>query len=328
MGGHVSDLIPCTFVLQLLGLIIHLMVNIWDVNKHYYIYIIIIIIIYIQGQGQGGVIGWKRSGQIPAFGDWEHVNQLPITQYFESARDAGLVRHHLTHTACTSSTAPSAAFSSGEHCCHQLQPDHGCLQLQLDPPASWDLYATAHHSTHWLPPPPPLKKAGRRGREKRRVSGVHQQEEVAWPTREAAAAATPRTTLRRRKQQRPLRQAAAAAAAAAARKKVFDFDVTVEQQQQQQLSSASASSSSSSSLLYTSAASASSNKRHPTASSAAGTGNHPIKDTVGVAYAPPHHPPPRSSKAVDEDLYKIPPHLLRSSHRVKLIKQYSSRSPF
>nr|KJB82497.1 hypothetical protein B456_013G198900 [Gossypium raimondii] len=34
----------------------------------------------------------KRSGQIPAFGDWDHANEFPITQYFESAREAGLIR--------------------------------------------------------------------------------------------------------------------------------------------------------------------------------------------------------------------------------------------
>ncbi|TYH91581.1 hypothetical protein ES332_A13G125400v1 [Gossypium tomentosum] len=33
----------------------------------------------------------KRSGQIPAFGDWDHATELPITQYFESAREAGLI---------------------------------------------------------------------------------------------------------------------------------------------------------------------------------------------------------------------------------------------
>lgn len=35
----------------------------------------------------------KRSGQIPAFGDWEYANDLPITQYFECARQAGLIRY-------------------------------------------------------------------------------------------------------------------------------------------------------------------------------------------------------------------------------------------
>ncbi|CAI9759264.1 unnamed protein product [Fraxinus pennsylvanica] len=34
---------------------------------------------------------WK-SGQIPAFGDWDKANELPITQYFECARQAGLMR--------------------------------------------------------------------------------------------------------------------------------------------------------------------------------------------------------------------------------------------
>ncbi|KAK3418211.1 hypothetical protein EUGRSUZ_H04158 [Eucalyptus grandis] len=34
---------------------------------------------------------WK-SGQIPAFGDWDHANELPITRYFECARQAGLLR--------------------------------------------------------------------------------------------------------------------------------------------------------------------------------------------------------------------------------------------
>ncbi|KAF8393944.1 hypothetical protein HHK36_020146 [Tetracentron sinense] len=35
---------------------------------------------------------WKRS-QIPAFGNWDYANDLPITQYFESARQAGLLRY-------------------------------------------------------------------------------------------------------------------------------------------------------------------------------------------------------------------------------------------
>ncbi|XVF42430.1 hypothetical protein PTKIN_Ptkin01aG0362300 [Pterospermum kingtungense] len=34
----------------------------------------------------------KRSGQIPAFGNWDYANELPITQYFECARQAGLIR--------------------------------------------------------------------------------------------------------------------------------------------------------------------------------------------------------------------------------------------
>lgn len=37
----------------------------------------------------------KRSGQIhiPAFGNWDYANDTPITQYFECARQAGLLRY-------------------------------------------------------------------------------------------------------------------------------------------------------------------------------------------------------------------------------------------
>ncbi|CAK7341301.1 unnamed protein product [Dovyalis caffra] len=40
-----------------------------------------------------GSAEWRRSGQIPAFGNWDQTNELPITQYFESARQAGLIRY-------------------------------------------------------------------------------------------------------------------------------------------------------------------------------------------------------------------------------------------
>ncbi|KAL2549392.1 hypothetical protein Fot_10922 [Forsythia ovata] len=39
-----------------------------------------------------GVEYCRKSGQIPAFGDWDKANELPITQYFECARQAGLLR--------------------------------------------------------------------------------------------------------------------------------------------------------------------------------------------------------------------------------------------
>ncbi|KAJ6349406.1 hypothetical protein OIU77_006901 [Salix suchowensis] len=41
----------------------------------------------------------RRSGQIPAFGNWDQANELPITQYFESARQAGLIRVSTTHNS-------------------------------------------------------------------------------------------------------------------------------------------------------------------------------------------------------------------------------------
>ncbi|KAI4302012.1 hypothetical protein L6164_035235 [Bauhinia variegata] len=44
----------------------------------------------------------KRSGQIqiPPFGNWDYANELPITQYFECARQAGLVRYSSSSGEC------------------------------------------------------------------------------------------------------------------------------------------------------------------------------------------------------------------------------------
>ncbi|XP_042039740.1 uncharacterized protein LOC121785392 isoform X2 [Salvia splendens] len=39
-----------------------------------------------------GTENYRKSGQIPAFGDWENASEMPITQYFECARQAGLLR--------------------------------------------------------------------------------------------------------------------------------------------------------------------------------------------------------------------------------------------
>ncbi|KAL5061229.1 hypothetical protein RYX36_032833 [Vicia faba] len=50
---------------------------------------------------------WKRSGQIPAFGNWDFANELPITQYFENARQAGLIRY-------SSSSGDSDHYVAGE----------------------------------------------------------------------------------------------------------------------------------------------------------------------------------------------------------------------
>ncbi|XP_004494766.1 uncharacterized protein [Cicer arietinum] len=51
---------------------------------------------------------WKRSGQIPAFGNWDFANEMPITQYFESARQAGLIRY-------SSSSGESDPYIRGDH---------------------------------------------------------------------------------------------------------------------------------------------------------------------------------------------------------------------
>ncbi|KAL4323668.1 hypothetical protein GQ457_11G006580 [Hibiscus cannabinus] len=55
----------------------------------------------------------KRSGQIPAFGDWDYANELPITQYFECARQAGLVRvgKHTAHVKTKHAPAPVGKVS-------------------------------------------------------------------------------------------------------------------------------------------------------------------------------------------------------------------------
>ncbi|CAK8544848.1 unnamed protein product [Lathyrus sativus] len=50
---------------------------------------------------------FKRSGQIPAFGNWDFTNDLPITQYFENATQAGLVRY-------SSSSGESDPYFHGE----------------------------------------------------------------------------------------------------------------------------------------------------------------------------------------------------------------------
>ncbi|RDX69463.1 hypothetical protein CR513_51424, partial [Mucuna pruriens] len=50
----------------------------------------------------------KRSTQIPAFGNWDYANDLPITQYFESARQAGLVRY-------SSSSGESDPYVRADH---------------------------------------------------------------------------------------------------------------------------------------------------------------------------------------------------------------------
>ncbi|XP_017235899.1 uncharacterized protein LOC108209482 [Daucus carota subsp. sativus] len=73
-----------------------------------------------------------RSGQIPAFGNWDQVKELPITQYFENARQAGLKPSHsrefgdhyvaapsrnhpphLPYTKPNSATQPSAYVQKG-----------------------------------------------------------------------------------------------------------------------------------------------------------------------------------------------------------------------
>ncbi|KAL7228167.1 hypothetical protein ACSBR2_006977 [Camellia fascicularis] len=86
---------------------------------------------------------WKKSGQIPVFGNWENANELPITQYFECARQAvsgGLLRY--------------SNSSSGECHCHPYVSagGGGGDQLRAIDFKKYPLPTTG------LPPPPPKKK--------------------------------------------------------------------------------------------------------------------------------------------------------------------------
>ncbi|KAL6586571.1 hypothetical protein OROMI_001559 [Orobanche minor] len=52
----------------------------------------------------------RKSGQIPAFGDWENANDMPITQYFECARQAGLAHCSCSVECCRSFTSNAVAW--------------------------------------------------------------------------------------------------------------------------------------------------------------------------------------------------------------------------
>ncbi|GAB2218530.1 hypothetical protein Droror1_Dr00001757 [Drosera rotundifolia] len=216
----------------------------------------------------GGGMGWKRrSGQIPAFGDWDYDNELPITQYFESAREAGLIR---PRRGCCSM---GSAYSGVCDCCDQAAAIGGCCDLYAA-----DLVMAKQWANDQYPPITPLKnkikKKANRARENPRniMHQQHQQHEKMqyWSNHEAAS--TPRTTFR--KQQ---------GGVGVARSKVFDYDATVAR-----LASPT---SSSGATMYV----------------AVGAGKRDKVVDVAARRTRIAH------KAVDEDLYKIPPHLLRSS---------------
>ncbi|KAK7269095.1 hypothetical protein RIF29_21811 [Crotalaria pallida] len=58
----------------------------------------------------------KRSGQIPAFGNWDLENDMPITQYFDCPRQAGLLRYS------NSSSSASAETESDLYTPHSHKP--------------------------------------------------------------------------------------------------------------------------------------------------------------------------------------------------------------
>lgn len=63
---------------------------------------------------------WKRSGQIPAFGNWDFANELPITQYFETARQAGLIRY----SSSSGESDPYVHVRAAEHDLYAVSVDY------------------------------------------------------------------------------------------------------------------------------------------------------------------------------------------------------------
>lgn len=57
---------------------------------------------------------FKRN-QIPAFGNWDFSDGLPITQYFESARQAGLVRYSCGERDLYGAVADDSLYSNPPH---------------------------------------------------------------------------------------------------------------------------------------------------------------------------------------------------------------------
>ncbi|CAN6993183.1 unnamed protein product [Brassica oleracea var. botrytis] len=67
------------------------------------------------GQGRYDNNCKKKSGQIPRFGEWEEANEMPITQYFENPRQAGLLRHHHSISSSSSSSSSAEALKHAFH---------------------------------------------------------------------------------------------------------------------------------------------------------------------------------------------------------------------
>ncbi|KAA8534693.1 hypothetical protein F0562_032210 [Nyssa sinensis] len=63
----------------------------------------------------------KRSGQIPAFGNWDYANDVPITQYFECARQAGLLRFTSSSGECNLHVGRACTRTADLYALH-LQP--------------------------------------------------------------------------------------------------------------------------------------------------------------------------------------------------------------
>ncbi|KAH9610655.1 hypothetical protein KSS87_003678, partial [Heliosperma pusillum] len=119
-----------------------------------------------------------RGSQIPAFGNWDYVNEMPITQYFECARQAGLIRY---------------SSSSGE-CEHNNNNNNYNNTI----PASPDLY-----SLHYVNPPSLSRSKQGKGREKR-SGGTHVREgsrKQAGKVYDVRVTELPKTVVKKKQQQ-------------------------------------------------------------------------------------------------------------------------------
>ncbi|PKA66125.1 hypothetical protein AXF42_Ash018415 [Apostasia shenzhenica] len=80
--------------------------------------------------------------EIPAFGNWEYCEGMPITQYFESARQAGLIRPSMYGVGCEEdlfkvpvAVPVKSAYPSGGHCRRKVRQRNGIGEKQQYRPA-------------------------------------------------------------------------------------------------------------------------------------------------------------------------------------------------
>ncbi|KAJ8493792.1 hypothetical protein OPV22_015513 [Ensete ventricosum] len=66
-----------------------------------------------------------KSHQFPAFGCWDHCNELPITQYFESAVQAGLIGQHYFGEDGDLFKVPTQVRPAYHHHHHRKRGGHG-----------------------------------------------------------------------------------------------------------------------------------------------------------------------------------------------------------
>ncbi|GAA0145920.1 hypothetical protein LIER_36221 [Lithospermum erythrorhizon] len=96
----------------------------------------------------------RKSGQIPAFGNWDSSNDMPITQYFESARQAGLVRYSASSGVDCNKCPNNNKLNNNRNYGHEVHYGGGDLYAAVMP-LSRGFYVPA-------PPHPKVKAMNRR----------------------------------------------------------------------------------------------------------------------------------------------------------------------